>query len=77
MRPQIDMIWGLSNQPICSESLLSKTAAAVLPAQQPKTQSAYCARLLNGLLGFIYYASGINFTITKRNKRALLLLKKV
>ena len=35
------------------------SAAARLPAQQPKSQCASCARMLNGLLGFIYYDQGI------------------
>ena len=35
---------------------LSKAAAAILPAEQPKTRRVYAARGRYGVLGFIYYA---------------------
>ena len=36
---------------------LSKTAVALLPAQQPKTQSVNAARSHYEVLGFMYYGS--------------------
>ena len=37
---------------------LSNAAAARLPAQRPKAQSAYAAYGRYGVLGFIYYGLG-------------------
>ena len=45
---------------------LSKTAAAILPAQQPRTQSAWAMRSRYGVLGFIYY--GVNQDIENLRK---------
>ena len=39
------------------QQYLSKTAAAILPALQTDTRSAYAARICYGVLGFIYYAT--------------------
>ena len=38
---------------------LSNTAAARLPAQQPKTQSAYAAHGCYAVLGLIYYGKSM------------------
>ena len=63
MRPQIDMIWGLSNRTDLQRIASQQNRRCRTASTQPKTQSTYCARLLNGLLGFIYSALDCIFVI--------------
>ena len=61
MRPQIDNL----RAQLCIELLLSKLPLPYCQRNSPKLKlSTYFVRILNGLLGFIYYVSTyINFYV--------------